>query len=327
MTDWQKFTFENSPDIKVGISSCLLGKEVRYNGGHAHDSFVTSMPGQYFSWVPVCPEMEIGMGTPRETIQLEQKDGTIRLRATKSRTDYTEQMESYANERTDQLAEQHPLHGYILKKDSPSCGMERVRVYDENDALTRTGRGVFARVLMEKFPLLPVEDEGRLRDAHLRENFVERVFAYYRLTNFIQDAPTPGYLVEFHTRHKLTLLSHHQERYRELGQLVGNASDRDLVDVLDEYSTQFMDLLSIKSTVKNHTNVLYHVIGYFRDVLDSPDRQELNDIVGDYRAGLVRLIVPVTLIKYHLRKHNIDWLDKQVYFHPYPPELKLRNSI
>ncbi|MCF7805145.1 MAG: DUF523 and DUF1722 domain-containing protein [Candidatus Marinimicrobia bacterium] len=326
MTDWKKLPFEASAEIRVGISSCLLGEEVRVNGGHAHDSFITSVLGQYFSWVPIYPEVDIGMGTQRETIRLENENDSIHLRAPKSGTDYTEKIKSYADERIVHLSEQ-PLHGYILKKYSPSCGMERVRVYDENDVPTRTGRGVFARALMEKFPLLPVEEEGRLRYAHFRENFVERVFAYYRLQQFLSATPQPGELVEFHTRHKLTLMAHHQDRYRELGRIAAKAGTGDFTVLLDEYSSFFMETMAIPATAKNHTNVLQHALGYFRQYLDSPDRQEMADYISDYRSGSVPLIVPITMMKHHLRKYPIKWLEKQVYFHPYPPELKLWNPI
>ena len=326
MTDWEKFTFDPEPDIQVGISSCLLGEEVRYNGGHSHDSFITSMLSPYFSWIPICPEMDIGMGTPRENIRLVRREDEIHLIGPKSGTDYTDKMQSYAKERVQELA-QSPLHGYILKKDSPSCGMERVRIYDTNDVPQRKGRGVYALQLMEQFPLLPVEEEGRLRDAHLRENFIERVFAYYRVQQFTSDSPTPGDLVEFHTRHKLTLLAHHQEKYRQLGQLVAKSGDQNFTQVLKEYITLFMKTLQVQASLKNHTNVLHHAMGHFKDYIDSPDRQELADCISDYRSGLVPLVVPITLIKHHLRKYPVDWLKKQVYFYPYPPELKLRNSI
>jgi len=326
MTDWEKFTFEAKPEIRVGISSCLLGEMVRFNGGHAHDSFLTTALGQYFRWIPVCPEVEVGMGTPRENVRLVDGENSPRMIAPKSGTDWTDRMRSYANNRVSEL-ESENLHGFILKKDSPSCGMERVRVYGKNDIPHKDGTGLFAAELMRHFPLLPVEEEGRLRDSHLRENFVERVFAYYRLQRFLADTPAPSDLVEFHTRHKLTLMSHHQEKYRDLGRLVAQAGEADFEKLLVDYGQQFMEALKVKATPKNHTNVLHHTMGYFKKELDASDKQELVDVIEDYRTGLVPLIVPITLIKHHLRRIPVEWLDKQVYLNPYPYELKLRNSI
>jgi len=326
MTDWEKFTFEAAPSIRVGISSCLLGEAVRYNGGHAHDSFVTTILGPFVEWIPICPEMDIGMGTPREAIRLVRANGEVRLIGQQSDTDYTDRMQEYARDRTEKLASS-PLHGYILKKDSPSCGMERVRLYDKNGVASRNGTGMFAEQLKHRFPLLPIEEEGRLRDIALRENFIERLFAFYRLQQFLGGQPGPGDLVEYHTRHKLTFLSHHQERYRELGRLVSEAGGREFPALLQDYSEQFMQTLEIHATRKNHANVLHHILGYFKDSLESGDKQEMVAVIDDYRRGLLPLIVPMTLLTHHLRRHPVDWLAKQVYLHPYPPELKLRNLI
>ncbi len=325
MTDWERFTFEESPDVRVGISSCLLGEMVRYNGGHAHDSFVTTTLGPYVTWVPICPEVDLGMGTPRETIRLERSEDGIILRAPDSGTDYTEKMHSYAVSRTEQLAGEN-IHGYILKKNSPSCGMERVKVFDKNGVPHREGRGLFAEQLISRFPLLPVEEEGRLRDTTLRENFIERLFAHYRLQGLLSQDPSAGDMVSFHTRHKLTLMSHHQERYRELGRLVAQAGTMEKNDFLGQYAYEFMKTLEVHANRKNHTNVLHHIIGFFKDELDSEDKAELVETIDRYRNNLIPLIVPLTLINHHLRRHPVDWLLSQVYLHPYPQELRLRNS-
>lgn len=327
MTEWEKITFDENPDIRIGISSCLLGENVRFNGGHAHDSFTTTTLGPYVEWHPICPEVDIGMGTPRENIRLV-RDGkdTIRLIGPKSGTDYTERMRVYARERTDSLTDEG-LHGYILKKNSPSCGMERVKVYDQNDVPQRTGRGLFASALIDRFPHLPVEEEGRLRDTHIRENFIERIFAYYRLQKFLESAPSTGDLVEFHTRHKLTMLSHNQERYREMGRLVAGAGEQDPETVLENYASKYMHTLKSHATRENHTNVLHHILGYFKDDIDRGDKEELVSVIDNYREGLVPLVVPLTLLKHHLRRHTVGWLENQVYLTPYPKEFMLRNII
>lgn len=318
--------FADEPQIRVGISSCLLGMKVRFDGGHKHDSFLTQTLGRYFQWISVCPEVEIGMSVPRENIRLVGTAGDPRLIGAKTGTDYTGRMRTYARERVEKLA-QMELHAYILKKDSPSCGMERVRVYGPNEIPTRDGVGMYARALMEKFPLMPIEEEGRLNDPRLRENFIERVFAYYRLREFLKSASRPSDLVKFHTRHKLTLMSHSPKHYRELGQLVARAGKSNFDAVLEEYAAQFMAGLKISATPRKHANVLYHVMGYFKKNLDSADRQEMAALIEQYRQEFLPLIVPVTLVKHHLRRHPVPWMEEQVYLNPYPGELMLRNFV
>lgn len=314
------------PKIRVGISSCLLGMKVRFDGGHKHDNYLTQTLGRYFEWVPVCPEVEIGMSIPRENIRLVGAINDPYLIGPKSGTDYTDRMKSYSRERVEELAALS-LHAYILKKGSPSCGMERVRVYDKNNVPSRDGVGIFARFLMERFPLLPVEEEGRLNDPRLRENFIERVFAYQRLQELLQNRLKPGDLVQFHTRHKLTLMSHSVAHYKEIGQLVATAGNSDFPALLEEYSRQFTTILAVKATTRKHTNVLHHIIGYFKKLLDAPDKQELLEVIEQYRNHYLPLVVPLTLINHHLRRHPIPWMQEQVYLNPYPAELMLRNFV
>ncbi len=315
-----------NPTIRVGISSCLLGMNVRFDGGHKHDSYLTETLGRYFEWVSVCPEVEMGMSTPRENIRLK---GTVEdpsLIAPKSGTDYTDGMKAFSERRLQELADMD-LHGYILKKDSPSCGMERVRVYDENNIPRRQGVGIYARALLEKFPLLPVEEEGRLKDARLRENFIERIYAHYRLQQLLRSDPKPKDLVAFHTNHKLTLMSHSQKSYRELGKMIADVGKADRSAFVLSYMQTFMEALKRKATTRTHTNVLYHMIGFFKKHLDARDRKELVDIIEQYHSGIVPLIVPIVLIKHHLNRYDVDWLRTQIYLNPYPGELRLRNLI
>ncbi len=314
------------PSIKVGISSCLLGMKVRFDGGHKHDNYITQTLGRYFEWLSVCPEVEMGMGIPRENIRLVGDAEDPRLIGHKSSTDYTRTMKSYADKRLEDL-KKADLHGYILKKDSPSCGMHRVRVYAENGMPVRTGTGIFARALMRKFPLLPIEEEGRLNDPPLRENFIERVFAHHRLVQFLNSNPRPADLVRFHTRHKLTIMSHSHKEYKAMGQLVARAGNSDPAALLYEYSILFMQALAVKPTRRKHANVLYHIIGYFKQSIDSEDKLEMIDTFERYRLGFLPLIVPVTLIRHHLRRHPVEWVNEQIYLNPYPAELMLRNFI
>jgi uncharacterized protein YbgA (DUF1722 family)/uncharacterized protein YbbK (DUF523 family) len=317
-----------SPDnpIRIGISSCLLGEKVRFDSGHKRDPFVVGTLGQYFHWVPVCPEMEIGLGTPRESLRLVGTAETARLIAPKSQSDHTETMLSFADDRLRGLAD-IGLHGYILKKDSPSCGMARVRVYGHGGAAQRNGQGLFARALMERFPLLPVEEEGRLNDMPLRENFIECVFAYYRWCAFCASQPSTHDLVRFHTQHKLTLMAHSPRHYQALGRLVAQAGKRLKADVLQEYGAQFMAGLKVKATRKKHANVLSHLQGHLKQQLDTLDKAELVSCIDEYREGLVPLVVPLTLLKHHFKRHATPWVSEQVYLQPYPAELMLRNHV
>jgi uncharacterized protein YbgA (DUF1722 family)/uncharacterized protein YbbK (DUF523 family) len=316
-----------TPSLRLGVSACLLGEQVRYDGGHKRDLFLLNTLGTFVQWVPVCPEVEIGLGMPREAIRLVGEVDDPRLVGVKSGRDLTATMRTWAREQLEGLAALR-LHGYVLKKNSPSCGLFRVRVYDHNDVPARTGRGIYADELVKRLPLMPVEEEGRLHDLPLRENFIERVFAYYRWTRLLDEDPTPGGLVRFHTAHKMTLMAHDPAAQRALGRIVAGAGDGEWEAIARDYGQGFMAALGKLATAKRHTNVLQHLMGYLKDDLSRADKAELLGLIEDYRLGLVPLIVPLTLLKHHLRRHDVpDWMHRQVYLNPYPKELMLRNHV
>lgn len=312
--------------IKIGISACLLGEKVRFDGGHKHDRYLTDTLGGYFEWVPVCPEVELGLGTPRETIQLVRIDRQVRLRSTKTRVDLTEQMNQYAKSRAAALAKED-LSGYVLKKDSPSCGMERVKVYPPQGSPQRNGVGLFAQALLEQFPHLPVEEEGRLCDPKLRENWICRVFAYHALQSLWSRRWTVGKLVDFHTRYKFVLLAHSEKDYRELGRLVAAAKSLPRAELRARYETTFMTALKKIATARKNANVLQHMLGFLKKDLDVPSKHELLEHIEDYRQGLVPLVVPLTLLRHYVRILDVEYLRDQVYLNPHPKELALRNHV
>jgi uncharacterized protein YbgA (DUF1722 family)/uncharacterized protein YbbK (DUF523 family) len=315
------------PAIRLGISACLLGQQVRYDGGHQLDHYLVDTLGQYVEWVPVCPEVEMGLPVPRESMRLEGDPENPRLVAPRSGTDYTERMVEWARMRTDELADEG-LHGFVFKKNSPSSGLYRVRVYSEHGMPERVGTGMFPREMLRRFPLLPMEEEGRLHDAHLRENFIERLFTYHRWTYLLQEDPTPGGVVAFHTAHKLTMMAHSPAQYTKMGRLVAQAGAMDWEELAAEYSRLLMQGLEIIATPGRHTNVLQHLMGYLKRELGTADKAELMALIEDYRQGLVPLIVPLTLLKHHLSRPSVpEWVHKQVYLHPYPKELMLRNHV
>jgi uncharacterized protein YbgA (DUF1722 family)/uncharacterized protein YbbK (DUF523 family) len=318
----------SSPSIRIGISSCLLGQKVRYDGGHKRDGFLVDLFGQYVEWVPVCPELEMGLGVPREPIHLVSRDGgdKLRLIGVKSGADHTEAMQAYARERLDEL-EGLDLCGYVLKKDSPSCGLLRVKVWNQPATATKNGRGLFAAALLARLPRLPVEEEGRLSDPRLRENFIERVFAYVRLKELFRGRWTVGQLVAFHAAHKLLLLAHSPDAYRRLGRLVAAAKGTNRRLLRNEYEAGFMEALAVVATRGRQVNVLQHMAGYLRDRLDAASRDELQQAIADYRAGLVPLVVPITLLRHHVRHLDVRYLAGQVYLDPHPKELMLRNHV
>src|SRR5687767_609109 len=293
---------------RIGISACLLGDQVRFDGGHKRDPFLTEVLSPHVHWFRVCPEVEVGMGTPRETLRLlRTADAGVRMVTTRTGIDHTSAMVAWSEQRLSQLVRED-LSGYVLKRDSPSCGMERVKVFGDSGMAERNGRGIFAAALLQRFPQLPVEEEGRLSDPRLRENFIERVFAYRRLRRFFAGRWSVGGLVQFHTAHKMALLSHSTTRYRELGQLVAGAAAMPRARLRAEYESRFMKTMSLIATARRHTNVLTHMAGHLKKLLDAASKPELMACIDEYRRELVPLVVPLTLLRHHVRTHQVGYL-------------------
>ena len=276
--------------------------------------------------MPICPEVECGLGTPRESMRLVRVDNNIRLLTVKTAVDLTPRMDEYVRRQMPIIAAAD-LSGYVLKKDSPSCGLQRVKVYGAHGVAAKTGRGVFATALVDQFTHLPIEEEGRLSDPKLRENFVERVFAYWRLGELFNRAWNLGALVRFHTAHKLILMAHSPEAYRQLGRLTATARTVSRRELARRYTEGFMGALEVIATRSRHANVLQHMAGYFKNQLDAASKAELLAAIADYRRELVPLIVPVTLLKHHVRVHQVEYLAGQLYLEPHPKELMLRNHV
>ncbi|MDX1648985.1 MAG: DUF523 and DUF1722 domain-containing protein [Myxococcota bacterium] len=313
--------------VRIGISSCLLGEPVRWDGGHKRDAFLTRVLEPFVEWVPVCPEVEAGMGVPREPVHLVHDDDGVVMVGTRSGLDHTDAMRRWSRRRVAELLAED-LCGYVLKKDSPSCGMERVKVRSPRGGPgRREGRGLFAEALIAADPWLPVEEEGRLNDPVLRESWIERVFAFRRLRTFFGRRWSVGDLVRFHTAHKLQLLAHAPAAYRELGRLVAGARDLRRDELERRYREGFMGALGRRATRARHQNVLEHAIGHFKKRLDPEVRAEMLRHVRDYREGLVPLVVPLTLIRHYVERLPVEYLAEQVYLEPHPKELMLRNHV
>jgi len=307
--------------ITLGISSCLLGEQVRWNGGHKLDRFLTDTLGRFVRYCPVCPEVECGFGVPREPLRLLGDPYAPRLVTLRTKQDFTERMLRWARRRVRELETEDPC-GFIFKGKSPSCGMERMRFYDAK------GTGLFARVFMEHFPLVPVEDDGRLHDPTLRENFIERVFVMKRWRDALRalrHKRSRGALVRFHTEHKLLVLSHSPRHHRIMGNLVAQAMP--IPALYDEYERLLMEALRLKATPAKHCNVLQHIMGYFKKQLSPDAKGELLEIIDHYRQGHVPLIVPITLVNHYVRLYDQPYLKEQYYLHPHPLELQLRNHV
>ena len=312
--------------IKLGISTCLLGQRVRFDGGHKWDRFLTETLGQYVEYVPVCPEVECGFGIPREPFRLVGDPKSPRLVTSRTNQDQTERMVRWAKRKVIEL-EGENLCGFILKSGSPSSGMEKVRVYDPNGVPAKNGVGIFARVFMQHFPLLPVEDEGRLNDPKLRENFIERIFTLRRWREAMDQQKSIKNLIAFHTQHKLLVLSHSPKHYQIMGKLVATAKEIPWEDLYEEYQRFLLEALSLKTTPKKNSNVLHHILGYFKRQLSGDEKKELLEIINLYRQGVIPLIVPITLLNHYVRKYDQPYLKDQYYLHPHPLELQLRNHV
>ena len=316
--------FQDRP--KLGISTCLLGESVRYDGGHKLDRYLRDTVGPFVEWIPVCPEVECGLSIPREAVRLVGDPDDPRLLTSRTGIDKTEKMQEWIKIRLEQL-EREDLCGFIFKTKSPSSGMRDIKVYNEKGMPVHKGAGIFAKAFMEKFPMLPVEDDGRLNDAGLRENFIERIFVYKRWQDFIHhDASIRG-LVEFHTKHKYVIMSHSSADLKLLGKLVANTKSRDKDDIFQEYEFILFKALKLKATVKKNVNVLSHLLGYFKKLLTPDEKKEMLDIIDQYHKNLTPLIVPITLFKHYTRKYDESYLKQQYYLNPHPIELRLRNHV
>ncbi len=310
--------------ILIGISSCLIGEKVRFDGGHKQNRYILDTLGQYFSFRPFCPEMAIGLGVPRDTIRLlDTGKGIEAVGVRNPEHNVTRQLVDIAEQQRDW---HDRLFGYIVKKDSPSCGMERVKVWSKDQA-QRRGTGLYTEVLMRNFPTLPVEEEGRLGDPLLRENFIQRVFIYKRWHDMIDAGLDWAALTDFHARHKLILFSHDQTLARRLGRELAEAHRQPVEDYAPRYLAELMKILKITAKRSNHVNVLEHIRGYLKKDLDADDKQELTDTIENYRLGLLPLIVPITLLRHHFRKNPNEYIDRSFYMQPHPDELMLLNSL
>jgi uncharacterized protein YbgA (DUF1722 family)/uncharacterized protein YbbK (DUF523 family) len=311
--------------IAVGVSSCLLGEQVRYDGGHKHDHYITDTLGRFFRFVPVCPEVGCGLPVPREAMRLEGDPAAPRLVTNRTGVDLSARMREYC-QRTVAELEKEDLCGFIFKKDSPSSGLFRVKVYN-GGMPAKTGRGLFADAMVRHFPLLPVEEEGRLYDMNIRENFIERIFAFRDWKDFLLGDRRIGNLVEFHSKRKLQIMAHSPEIYRQMGRLVAEGKQMLLAELLDLYQELLLRALSLHATVKKNSNVLSHIMGYFKRQLSAEEKAELLEVLNNYHDGLVPLIVPLTLLKHYVRKYGQEYLQKQTYLSPHPMELMLRNHV
>jgi uncharacterized protein YbgA (DUF1722 family)/uncharacterized protein YbbK (DUF523 family) len=312
--------------ILVGVSTCLLGEKVRWDAGHKHDRYLTGILGEYFEFVPVCPELEVGMGVPREPVHLTGDPAAPRMIGNRSGDDWTERMNRYSRRKLKELVPMG-LSGYILKRASPSCGMERVPVKGKGGMKRKVGVGLFAAELMRRLPLLPVEEEGRLNDPGLRENFIVRVFAYHRVQTLLEGRFKRGEVVAFHAREKFLLLAHSPKHYKELGQLVAQIKDYTPSEFRERYTRLYMEALQVKASVRKNVNVLQHLLGFLREGLGDRERADILRVIDSYRDGLVPLIVPLTLLNHHVQVQQQEYLLEQVYLHPAPAELALRNHV
>jgi uncharacterized protein YbgA (DUF1722 family)/uncharacterized protein YbbK (DUF523 family) len=312
--------------IKVGISSCLLGNEVRFDGGHKHSRLCSDNLSRYFEFIPECPEVASGMSIPRRPIrQIGDIDSPSVVAVHDNSIDYTDQLNTFSKKKADQLGN---LCGYVFMQKSPSCGVFRVKVFQESGyPAAEPGRGVYAKAVMDANPLLPVEESGRLEDAVLRENFITRVYAYYNWQQLNKQGISHHTIIEFHASYKYCLMARSPTHYVELGRLLADAGKHDVDELAKRYFSLLMEKLSILATRKTHTNVLMHLQGYLKKVLSAKEKQELGNIIDQYRTNLVPLIVPITLLKHHFNNHPDPYIAKQAYLQPYPDDLSLRNAI
>jgi uncharacterized protein YbgA (DUF1722 family)/uncharacterized protein YbbK (DUF523 family) len=326
MLDQRPGVFESGlGPVRLGVSACLLGAKVRFDGGHKRNRFVLEELGAHFEFVPFCPEMAIGMGIPRPTIRLVGDIEAPRAVGSKDASlDVTDALREYSESAACRL---DGLCGFVFKKDSPSCGVERVKVYNDKGMPQAEGTGIFARAVQEANPLMPVEEEGRLNDPGLRENFVSRVFVYARWQRLQGRGLSKKDLIDFHARHKLLLMAHSPAAYKELGRMVAGVGHEELDALAQRYIETVMRVLKTQASRERHVNVLQHLLGYLRKRVDAGNRADMADVIDDYRRGLVPLVVPITLLQHHFRGNPHPYISRQVYMNPHPRQLMLRNRL
>ncbi len=310
--------------IRIGISACLFGKKVRYDGTYKQDHYITDTLGKYFDFIHVCPEVEYGLPVPREPMRLVGSPHDPSLVTVRTRIDHTEGMKKWAQSRLNKLSEER-LSGFIFKSKSPSSGVQGVRVYNNNKGIpSKQGVGIFARAFIDRFPLIPVIDDRRLNDPSLRENFIQRVFVFGRWLEFLRKGGNARGLVEFHANHKLLMLAHSPLHTGMLGRYVAGSKGY-VGRPNDAYIETMMEGLKLIATTRKHTNVLSHIMGYFKKEFVGDEKQELLEIIEEYSKGLIPLIMPITILNHYVRKYNEPYLKKQLYLNPHPLELMLCN--
>ncbi|MGE6388428.1 2-thiouracil desulfurase family protein [Pseudomonas sp. NPDC078416] len=317
---------EQASKPKLGVSACLMGVEVRFNGGHKESHLLTRALTEYFDFVPACPEVAIGMGIPREAIRLVgDPDHPQAVGSVNHAMNVTEQLADYGEHMATEMSD---ICGYIFMQKSPSCGLERVKVYRDNGVPFETGgRGIYAQAFCARHPDLPVEEDGRLNDPVLRENFITRVFAYAAWQTLLKSGITRRTLTEFHARYKYQLMANDPVQYKALGNLLGTMGRNDPTEIAPRYFSQLMSALKKPATRRTHTNVLQHLCGYLRQTLSASDKKEIQGVINQYHQGIVPLVVPLTLLKHHFRRHPDPYIALQVYLQPHPENLSLRNAI
>ena len=312
--------------MKLGVSSCLIGTMCRYDGTNSKDNFITNILQEYFEFVPYCPEKMI-FSTPREAIRLVEKDNAVRVVTSNTKKDVTDDLANISQVCVEQM-QKDGLCGFILKSKSPTCGLERVKVYQDKEAPSeKKGVGVFAGKIKENFPLLPLEEEGRLNDPWLRENFLMQIFAYRHLFEFLKSKPSFKDLVDFHTSYKYLIYSKSQSSYKELGNIVANHDKKDIEDVLSLYKVAFLEAISKKGSISKTYNVLLHILGYFKKIITKEEKEEMLESMEEFKEGIIPLIAVIKLLNIYTKRFDLEYLLKQKFLSPYPKELALRSTV
>ena len=311
--------------IPVGISSCLLGQEVRYNGGHTRSKYCVNHLSRIFEFVAFCPEVAIGLGIPREPIRMIGAIDAPRVVGTvTTELDVTDALVDYAHTVAGQAEN---FCGYIFMKNSPSCGLYSTKIYNDKNNLPGKHAGMFTRTLRQLLPLLPVEEDGRLNDAVLRENFIAQVFAYHDWRVNVQNAAAAKKIVDYHSRYKYLIMAHNQSAYRQLGRMVAKSGIGDIESLAQKYIELFMKTVRKPANRRGHSNALYHLLGYLRDGVPGKVRQDIANHIEEYRVGIVNLAVPMSIMDHYLKLYGSEYVNRQAYLAPYSKDLGLRNNI